>query len=114
MSAFALLHGNAAFPAAVPSPRGWHGPKRAPQWAAGLVAAAGPRRVPGCWGPGGGSDLAEPAGLSSLGPPTRAGLAPLLKASGRELPARPRSRHFLRAPSPRASGSPPPLMFGGL
>lgn len=76
MSTFALLHGNAAFPASVPIPRGWHGPKRAPQWAAGLVAAAGPRRVPGCWGPGGGSDLAEPAGLSSLGPSSLLSLKP--------------------------------------
>lgn len=38
MSAFALLHGNDAFPSAVPSGQGWCGPKRARSWVPGLVA----------------------------------------------------------------------------
>jgi hypothetical protein len=61
MSAFALLHGNAAFPAAFRSGPGWCGPKRAPQWALGLAAPATDPR-----GPQGGSDIGAPPGLRLL------------------------------------------------
>lgn len=59
MSAFALLHGKTAFPAAVASGRGWPGAPESPQWAPSLVAAAGPQRDGRCWGPRGRSDLSE-------------------------------------------------------
>lgn len=96
MSAFALLHGETAFPAAVRGGRGWRGPRGAPQWAPSLVAAAGPQRDRGVLGPRGGSDLRGRA--ASSGSSTKAGRAPLIKASLREPP--PGSRPIPRAPGP--------------
>ena len=110
MSAFALLRGDAAFPATVRSRRGCRGPKSDrsghlawwPQLALSgftVLRARGrkwPRRGPGRAAP-------------SLGSSTKAVCSPLVKASLWEPP--PGSRQFFRRPQPRGLGPPSPVVL---
>lgn len=109
MSTFALLHGDAAFPAevAVRNRRGWPGLKSArsgqPAWWPQLALSG----VHGARGLGKEvtSQSAGPA-AASLGFFTKAGCSPLIKASlGEPLPG---SRQFLRRPQPTGLGAPCP------
>ena len=111
MSAFALLHGNTPFPAAIRGRRGWRGPKRArsgrpawwPQLALNGIAGARPR---------GGSDLSESSARPPPPPwasPQRPAALPSLKPRygnprlAREGSLAPPTRGPLPPPSPGAS-----------
>ena len=109
MSAFALLRGDAAFPAAVRSRQRFRGPKSD---RSGHLAWW-PQPAPSGFavlGAGEGSDLgwARAAAASSRAS-TKAVCSPLIKASLWEPP--PGSRPFFRRPQPRGLGPPSPVVL---